>query len=99
MARSLSEKTRLGAGRTRDAKRNRTRAGSASNKARVADPDLVMLLGEPEVRLLMRADHVDERELRAMLDAVAVQLRNNRHELGAGDEGSEAARSSGVVGR
>jgi putative (di)nucleoside polyphosphate hydrolase len=98
MARSPSKKTRLGVGRTRDAKRNRTRTGSASNRARVADPDLVMLLGEPEVRLLMRADHVDERELRAMLDAVAVQLRNNRHELGADDEGSEAARSSGIGG-
>jgi hypothetical protein len=37
---------------------------------------LAMLLGEPEVRLLMRADNVDEREVIAMLDAVSVQLRS-----------------------
>jgi 8-oxo-dGTP pyrophosphatase MutT (NUDIX family) len=95
MVRSPSEKTRFGARRARDAERNRTRPGSVSNEAKVAEPDLVMLLGEPEIRLLMRADHVDEGELRAMLDAVAVQLRNNRNELGAAEEGSEAARSSG----
>jgi putative (di)nucleoside polyphosphate hydrolase len=35
-----------------------------------------MLLGEPEVRLLMRADNADERELTAMLDAVSVKLRS-----------------------
>ncbi len=41
------------------------------------EPDLVMLLAEPEVRLLMRADHVDERELLAMLDDIKVRLQRN----------------------
>jgi putative (di)nucleoside polyphosphate hydrolase len=49
-----------------------------------------MLLGEPEVRLLMRADNVDERDLIAMLDAVSVQLWSK---LAAG---SEAAYRTGV---
>lgn len=96
MARLPSEKTRFAARRAREAACSRTRPGSVSNKAKVAEPDLVMLLGEAEVRVLMRAGHVDEGELRAMLEAVAVELRNNRNELGAGDEGSMAARSSGV---
>jgi mutator protein MutT len=41
------------------------------------EPDLVMLLGEPDVRLLMRADGVDEREMLEMFDVIRVQLRNN----------------------
>jgi hypothetical protein len=36
--------------------------------------DLVMLLDDPEVRLLMRADHVDEREMLKMFAAIRVQL-------------------------
>jgi putative (di)nucleoside polyphosphate hydrolase len=36
-----------------------------------------MLLGAPEVRLLMHADHVDEREMMAMFDAIKVQMRRN----------------------
>lgn len=36
---------------------------------------LVLLLAEPEVRLLMRADNVDEHELLTMLSAVAVRLQ------------------------
>jgi putative (di)nucleoside polyphosphate hydrolase len=36
-----------------------------------------MLLAEPEVRLLMRADHVDERELLVTCNAISVQLRNH----------------------
>jgi putative (di)nucleoside polyphosphate hydrolase len=43
-----------------------------------------MLLAEPEVRLLMRADHVDERELRTMFEAVSVQLRTNSGSDGDG---------------
>jgi putative (di)nucleoside polyphosphate hydrolase len=41
------------------------------------EPDLVMLLGEPEIRLLMRADGVDEREMLEMFDVIRVQLRSN----------------------
>jgi mutator protein MutT len=41
------------------------------------EPDLVMLLGEPEIRLLMRADGVDEREMLEMFDVIRVQLRIN----------------------
>ena len=37
----------------------------------------------------MRADHVDEGELRAMLDAVSVQLRDRNHGTGS-DRGLEA---------
>jgi putative (di)nucleoside polyphosphate hydrolase len=45
-------------------------------RSKPAEPALAMLLGEPEVRLLMRPDNADERELIAMLDAVSVQLRS-----------------------
>jgi putative (di)nucleoside polyphosphate hydrolase len=72
--------------------------GTASNKAEVAEPDLVMLLAEPEVRLLMHADHVDERKLRAMLDAVAVQLRTHRNESGTAQGGSKATDANGIAG-
>lgn len=49
-----------------------------------SEPDLVMLMDEPEVRLLMHADHVDERELMAMFDAIRVQLRSNAESLDDG---------------
>jgi hypothetical protein len=42
------------------------------------EPDLDMLLSDPEIRLLMRADKVEETQLREMLHAVAVQLRASR---------------------
>jgi 8-oxo-dGTP pyrophosphatase MutT (NUDIX family)/GTP-binding protein EngB required for normal cell division len=42
-----------------------------------AEPDLVMLLADPEIRLVMRADHVDEGKLLAMFNEIKVQLRNN----------------------
>jgi putative (di)nucleoside polyphosphate hydrolase len=45
-----------------------------------SDPDLVMLLDDPEVRLLMRADHVDEREMFKMFEAIRVQLRGSAQE-------------------
>jgi putative (di)nucleoside polyphosphate hydrolase len=54
--------------------RDRLRPGPRHSKP--AEPALAMLLGEPEVRLLMRADNADERELIALLDAVSVQLRS-----------------------
>jgi hypothetical protein len=37
------------------------------------DPNLLMMLAEPEVRLLMHPDRVDERELMATLRAISVQ--------------------------
>jgi putative (di)nucleoside polyphosphate hydrolase len=51
------------------------RLPSSPRRSKPAEPTLAMLLGEPEVRLLMRADNVDEREVIAMLDAVSAQLR------------------------
>ena len=49
-------------------------------------PPLTTLLSEPETRMLMRADHVDEQKLVAALEAVASKLRARRsggkhHEL------------------
>jgi len=49
----------------------------SANLSESPEPDLVMLLDEPEVRLLMHADNVDERELMAMLNAVRTQMRAN----------------------
>jgi 8-oxo-dGTP pyrophosphatase MutT (NUDIX family) len=40
------------------------------------DPDFVMLLADPEIRLLMHADNVDEGALLSLLKSVSVQLRN-----------------------
>jgi putative (di)nucleoside polyphosphate hydrolase len=42
-----------------------------------------MLLSDPEVRLLMQADRIEEQQLRNMLDAVSVQLRVSRATLDA----------------
>jgi putative (di)nucleoside polyphosphate hydrolase len=59
-------------------------------RSKPAEPALAMLLGEPEVRLVMRADNADERQLIAMLDTVSVQLRSKS--IAA----SESAYRSGV---
>ncbi len=56
--------------------RARPRCKPAKNLG-TPEPDLVMLLDEPEVRLLMRADRVDEREMLEMFDVIRVQLRSN----------------------
>jgi 8-oxo-dGTP pyrophosphatase MutT (NUDIX family) len=40
-------------------------------------PDFVMLLADPEVRLLMQADNVDEADLLNMLKTVTVRLRGD----------------------
>jgi hypothetical protein len=50
---------------------------------RGAEPDLVMLLSDPEVRLLMQADNVEEKQLREMLEGVSVQLEASRAALDA----------------
>jgi hypothetical protein len=47
------------------------------------EPDLVMLLSDPEVRLLMQADKVEESQLREMLEQVSVQLEASRAALDA----------------
>jgi 8-oxo-dGTP pyrophosphatase MutT (NUDIX family) len=52
-------------------------APKASAKLSFTEPDLIMLLADPEVRLLMRADNVDETELSIMLKTVSVQLRKD----------------------
>jgi hypothetical protein len=48
----------------------------AHRKTMSGDPDFVMLLADPEIRLLMRADNVDEDALLNLLKSVSVQLRN-----------------------
>jgi putative (di)nucleoside polyphosphate hydrolase len=48
----------------------------------LTEPDLIMLLSDPEVRMVMRADHVDEHELAAMLNSISVQLREAPHDPG-----------------
>ena len=45
----------------------------------IPGPNIVMLLAEPEVRLLMLADHVDEREMMVLFDNVRVHLRGRIH--------------------
>jgi putative (di)nucleoside polyphosphate hydrolase len=52
--------------------------------AELIEPDLVVLLGEPEVRLMMLADNVQEDELRELLASVSLQLRS-------GDDRSKSA--------
>ena len=47
-----------------------------------AEPDLVMLLSDPEVRLLMQADNVDEAELRSLLRSVSKHLQSLEKEQG-----------------
>jgi 8-oxo-dGTP pyrophosphatase MutT (NUDIX family) len=49
----------------------------APPKPTLVEPDLVMMLADPEIRLLMRADNVDETQLLAMLKDVSVQLRRD----------------------
>ncbi len=48
----------------------------ANRKPKSSDAEIVLLLAEPEVRLLMRADNVDEHALLNMLSGISVQLRN-----------------------
>ncbi len=53
---------------------------SSENASLTTEPveiDLSMLLASPEVRMVMRADHVGERELLAELSAISVQLYKN----------------------
>jgi len=76
MTNPQSSRTRLSP-RERNESRSTARERRAPNPVEASEPDLIMLLAEPEVRLLMHADHVDERELLAMLGDVRVQLRRN----------------------
>jgi len=52
----------------------------ARRKAKSADPNFIMLLADPEIRLLMQADNVDEGALLNMLKSVSVQLRSPSEE-------------------
>jgi NUDIX domain len=58
--------------------------------AESSNPNLIMLLAEPEVQLLMQADRVDERELIAMLSAISVQRNEDRGRLKSADKGESA---------
>jgi 8-oxo-dGTP pyrophosphatase MutT (NUDIX family) len=51
------------------------RGAGKTRKSRSTEPDLVMLLADPEIRLLMRADNVDEAGLLRMLRDVSAELR------------------------
>lgn len=59
--------------------RRRTKVTSSKSIRQpvAAKPDFVMLLAEPEIRLLMRADNVNESELLRMLGSVSVRLRKD----------------------
>lgn len=59
-----------------------------------------MLLAEPEIQLIMRADRVDERELLTNLNAVSVELRKRADQsTSAGDQaGRDASRYRPGVG-
>jgi putative (di)nucleoside polyphosphate hydrolase len=59
------------------------RGSRETREKRGAEPDLVMLLSDPEVRLLMQADKVEENQLREMLEEVSVQLEASREALDA----------------
>jgi 8-oxo-dGTP pyrophosphatase MutT (NUDIX family) len=57
--------------------RRKTPANSNKSSHRLASagPDFVMMLAEPEIRLLMQADNVNEGDLLKMLKSVSVRLR------------------------
>jgi putative (di)nucleoside polyphosphate hydrolase len=55
-------------------------SAKARRKTKSANADFSTLLAEPEIRLLMRADNVDEGALLNMLKGISVQLRGARGE-------------------
>jgi hypothetical protein len=57
--------------------RDASTAHAPARLLEIAEPDLAALLAAPEVRLLMRADHVDERAMIATFDAVRSHLCSN----------------------
>jgi putative (di)nucleoside polyphosphate hydrolase len=79
MPRSPSRNTAARNRRTRSSRKQASNErhirGSTSGQVRAewSDPTLIMLLSDPEVRLLMQADRVDERDLMAILTAISVQ--------------------------
>jgi hypothetical protein len=92
MSRSLSRDTP--AGRNRRTRSSRKKASKSRHVRRSTsgqigteweDPNLIMLLSDPEVRLLMQADRVDERELMATLSAISVQRSATRGPLKPAD--------------
>ena len=60
-----------------------TRSSSEKGSLRTepVEPDLMMLLASPEVQSMMRADHVDERDLLAELNAISAQLQKNTNSI------------------
>src|ERR1700674_3217352 len=50
---------------------------NASLRAERIDPDLKTLLASPEVRLMMRADHVNKHDLWAKLNVISAQIQKN----------------------
>jgi len=54
---------------------------NASSRTDPIDPDLKTLLASPEVQLVMRADHVDKRELRAKINVISAQLQKNARSI------------------
>jgi putative (di)nucleoside polyphosphate hydrolase len=62
--------------------RRQTRQALAKSRPKppADEPDFIMMLADPEVRLLMRADNVNEAELLNMLKSISVQLRSSSDE-------------------
>ena len=50
---------------------------NASLRTDPIDPDLKTLLASPEVRLMMRADHVNKHDLWAKLNVISAQIQKN----------------------
>jgi putative (di)nucleoside polyphosphate hydrolase len=75
LSRSVSASSATPARKTRDHD-NKPSTNKATSSSTPKDlPELVMLLAEPEIRLVMAADRVDEHELLATLRAVSVHLK------------------------
>jgi putative (di)nucleoside polyphosphate hydrolase len=72
------------------------RGPSKKQMSQSTEPDFVVLLADPEVRLLMEADNVDERQLLRMLKGVSVQLRRQGGASKPGKPGRKTA-STGVT--
>jgi putative (di)nucleoside polyphosphate hydrolase len=66
------------------------RATRGQVAAEWSEPNLIMLLANPEVRLLMQADRVDECELMATLNAISVQRSGGGERLKPDDMADNA---------
>src|SRR5262245_15554355 len=61
-----------------------------------ADPTLAVLLADPEIRLVMQADGVDETELLGLLQRVSAKLQRRGKGDGSSSDPDSAAYRPGV---